>query len=65
MLFWHGAAEQDDGRGEAHVHAERDDEGRDEGLVPVGFADGHCGGEEWGDAEGDEGEDHDVWDLEL
>ena len=65
MLFWHGAAEQDDSRGEAYVHAEGDDEGRDEGLAPVRLANRHCGGEDRGNAESDEGGDHDVWDLDF
>ena len=61
VLLGHGAAEEDDGGREAHVHAERDDQGRDKGLAPVGLVNRHGGGEDRGDAKGDEGEDHDVW----
>ncbi len=61
MFFGHGAAEKDDGGWKAHVHAERDDEGRHKGLGPVGLVNGHGGGENRGDAESDQGEDHDIW----
>ena len=65
MFLWHGAAEEDNGRGKTHVHPERDDERRDEGLAPVGLRDGHRGREDGRDAEGHEGEHHDVWDWDL